>query len=89
MIEQERRKKSKLSDDMLRSRIEKLRERGIDPCFGQNVTVLEVLDIVGDLSLDELRRLQQLAATEIGVRRTPEMAKPTSLWIRPDDSTIN
>jgi hypothetical protein len=89
MIEQERRKKSKLSDDMLRSRIEKLRERGIDPCFGQNVTVLEVLDIVGDLSLDELRRLQQLAATEIGVRITPEMAKPTSLWIRPDDSTIN
>jgi hypothetical protein len=66
MIEQERRKKPKLSDDMLRSQIEKLRQRGIDPCFGQNLTVREVLDIVGDLSLDELRRLQQLAATEIG-----------------------
>jgi len=54
------------SDNALRKRVAKLAQRGSDPSIHETVTVSVVLDVVGDLSLYEIKRLVDLAVDDRG-----------------------
>ena len=52
------------TDDELRTRIQKLMARGCDPCAYELLTVKALIDVLGDLSLHEIRRLRDMAIAD-------------------------
>jgi hypothetical protein len=56
--------KKMISDRFLRQRIALLREQGVDVALQGSGTVVDVVDIVGDLSLVEIHRLVEIATID-------------------------
>lgn len=68
---------AKKSKKTLTARIAKLKERGVRTClsFDTNHTVAELLDVLGDLTLEEFCRMVQIENTEAAVEGTLALAK--------------
>ena len=53
-----------MTDDELRTRIQKLMARGCDPCAYELLTVNALIEVLGDLSPHEIRRLWDIAIAD-------------------------
>jgi hypothetical protein len=62
---------AKKSKRTLEKRIAMLKERGIEFPFGRGVTINDIVDVVGDLTLDEYHDMASLAAAQAYVRVKP------------------